>query len=309
MHHPQLHPHARAFLDITKDAPPLDTQTVEQNRADLERAVPLTGPAHPLAVVEDRVIAGVGVRIYSPRPLDAEQPVTVYFHGGGWVLGDLEIADTTARALAAASDAVVVSVDYRKAPEAVFPAAVEDAVAVTEAVLTGEAGFPADTRRVAVAGDSAGGNLAAVAAQQLAARYPGLVHQALIYPAVRARIPEEGSYRTYADGHFLTARDMAYFFDTYAPGVDRDDIRLSPAANPELAGLPSATIVTAECDPLHDDGELYAEALSEAGVPVVAVTFSGLVHPFLYMGGVIDAAHTARRLVGTELKAAFDAVG
>jgi acetyl esterase len=305
-----LHPHARAFLDIVKDAPPLDTQTTEQNRADLENAIPLTGEGAPVAVVEDRRIAGVGVRVYSPRPLEEALPVVVYFHGGGWVLGDLEIADTTARAIAVASGATVVSVDYRKGPEDPFPAAVDDALAVTTAVLTGEAGFPADARRVAVAGDSAGGNLAAVTAQQLASTHPGLVHQALIYPAVDARMPDEGSYRTYAEGHFLTARDMAYFFDTYAPGVDRSDVRLSPAAaSPaDLAGLPSATVITAECDPLHDEGVAYANALAAAGVPVVSVTFDGLVHPFVYMAGLIGPAHTARRLIGTEIRAAFDAV-
>ncbi|WP_440707924.1 alpha/beta hydrolase [Herbiconiux sp. YIM B11900] len=303
-----LHPHARAFLDIVKDAPPLDTQTAQQNRADLENALPLTGDAAPLPVVEDRRIAGVGVRVYSPRPLEEALPAVVYFHGGGWVLGDLEIADTTARAIAVAAHATVISVDYRKAPEDPFPAAVEDALAVTTAVLTGEAGFPLDVRRVAVAGDSAGGNLAAVTAQQLAGAHPGLVHQALIYPAVDARMPSEGSYLTYAEGHFLTARDMAYFFDTYAPGVDRSDVRLSPAASASLAGLPSATIVTAECDPLHDEGVAYANALGAAGVPVVSVTFDGLVHPFVYMGGVIGPAHTARRMIGAELRAAFDAV-
>jgi acetyl esterase len=305
-----LHPHARAFLDIVKDAPPLDTQTTEQNRADLENAIPLTGEGAPVALVEDRRIAGVGVRVYSPLPLEEALPVVVYFHGGGWVLGDLEIADTTARAIAVASGATVVSVDYRKGPEDPFPAAVDDALAVTTAVLTGEAGFPADARRVAVAGDSAGGNLAAVTAQQLAGAHPGLVHQALIYPAVDARMPDEGSYRTYAEGHFLTARDMAYFFDTYAPGVDRSDVRLSPAAaSPtDLAGLPSATVITAECDPLHDEGVAYANALAAAGVPVVSVTFDGLVHPFVYMGGLIGPAHTARRLIGTEIRAAFDAV-
>jgi acetyl esterase len=305
-----LHPHARAFLDIVKDAPPLDTQSTEQNRADLDNALPLTGEAAPVAVVEDRRIASVGVRVYSPLPLEEALPVVVYFHGGGWVLGDLEIADTTARAIAIAAGATVVSVDYRRAPEDPFPAAVEDALAVTTAVLTGEAGFPADARRVAVAGDSAGGNLAAVTAQQLAGAHPGLVHQALIYPAVDARMPDEGSYRTYAEGHFLTARDMAYFFDTYAPGVDRSDVRLSPAAASaeHLAGLPSATVVTAECDPLHDEGVAYANALAAAGVPVVSVTFDGLVHPFLYMGGLIGPAHTARRLIGAEIRAAFDAV-
>ncbi|MCS5722924.1 alpha/beta hydrolase [Herbiconiux sp. CPCC 203407] len=305
-----LHPHARAFLDIVKDAPPLDTQTVEQNRADLENAIPLTGEGAPVAVVEDRRIAGVGVRVYSPRPLEEALPVVVYFHGGGWVLGDLEIADTTARAIAIAAGATVVSVDYRKGPEDPFPAAVVDALAVTTAVLTGDAGFPADARRVAVAGDSAGGNLAAVTAQQLAGAHPGLVHQALIYPAVDARMPDDGSYRTYAEGHFLTARDMAYFFDTYAPGVDRSDVRLSPAAaSPAaLAGLPSATVITAECDPLHDEGVAYANALAAAGVPVVSVTFDGLVHPFVYLGGLIGPAHTARRLIGGEIRAAFDAV-
>ncbi|WP_368498101.1 alpha/beta hydrolase [Herbiconiux sp. A18JL235] len=300
-----LHPQAKAFLDIVAAAPPLDTLTVEQNRADLENAVALTGEATALPVVRDLSIAGVGVRLYSPRELAPDLPVTVYFHGGGWVLGDLEIADTTARELAHASDAAVVSVDYRKAPEHVFPAAVDDALAVTRAVLEGTAGVELHASRVAVAGDSAGGNLAAVVAQQLGRDHAGLVHQALIYPATTGRVGTDGSYVEFAEGHFLTARDMQYFYDSYAKGVDTTDARLAPAAATDLTGLPSATVVVAELDPLRDEGLAYARALAEAGVPVTSVTFSGLVHPFFYMAGVIEVAHSARRFVGTELKAAF----
>ncbi|MCC3279921.1 alpha/beta hydrolase [Arthrobacter sp. zg-Y40] len=304
----QVHPQAQAFLDLLKDAPPLDTQTAEQNRADLENALPLTGAAVDLFSVQDRTIAGVPVRVYSPDAPNGTLPgAVVYFHGGGWVLGDLEIADTTARALARHSGAVVVSVDYRKAPEHVFPAAADDAEAVTLALLSGESGLAIDPNRVAVAGDSAGGNLAAVTAQQLAGHMPPLAHQVLVYPVTDARVGSTASYAEFADGHFLTRRDMQYFVDTYAGGADLKDIRLSPARNPDLSGVAPATVITGECDPLRDEGEAYARQLREAGVPTTAVRFGGQVHPFLYMAGLIDDAGAAREFIGARLRQALAA--
>lgn len=302
----QVHPQAQTFLDLLKDAPPLDTQTAEQNRADLENALPLTGPAAELFSVEDRTIAGVPVRIYFPEaPGETVPGAVVYFHGGGWVLGDLEIADTTARAIARHSGAAVVSVDYRKAPEHVFPAAADDAEAVTAALLSGESGLAIDPTRVAVAGDSAGGNLAAVTAQQLAGHVPPLAHQVLVYPVTDARVGSTASYAEFADGYFLTRRDMQYFVDTYAAGADLDDVRLSPARNPDLSGVAPATVITGECDPLRDEGEAYARQLREAGVPTTALRFSGQVHPFLYMAGLIDDAAVAREFIGSRLRSAL----
>ncbi|WP_422758520.1 alpha/beta hydrolase [Paenarthrobacter sp. C1] len=230
----------------------------------------------------------------------------VYFHGGGWVLGDLELADTTARDLAASSGAVLVSVDYRKAPEDIFPAALEDALNVVSAVLDGASGLNVDVRRVAVAGDSAGGNLAAVVAQQLRRHQPRLMHQVLIYPVTDLASADTDSHRDYGDGHFLTSRDLAYFYSTYASDADRTDPRLSPLRNADLNDLPAATVVTAECDPLRDEGEAYALAMADAGTEVTSVRFNGQVHPFFYLGGIIGNALAARRFVGSQLRAAFD---
>ncbi len=303
-----VHPQARAFLDLVADAPPLDACTVEENRAQLAAVVPLTGEPAVLADVRDTTVPGpagdVPVRVYRPGTDDG-LPVVAYFHGGGWVLCDLDTHDTTCRDLARYSGAVVVSVDYRRAPEAPFPAAFDDCLAVTRALLDGSAGLGTDPTRVAVAGDSAGGNLAAGIAQTLRDAEPPLAHQVLVYPLVDARTGRTESYRTYGDGHFLTHRDIDYFLAAYGGDADRTDPRLSPAVTEDLGGLAPATVVTGECDPLVDEGAAYARALAEAGVPTEYVCFAGQVHPFVLLGSLIDDAHEARRLIGRRLAEAF----
>ncbi|MEV8268658.1 alpha/beta hydrolase [Microbacterium sp. NPDC076911] len=300
-----VHPDAQKFLDIVADAPPLDTLSVEQNRADLSNALPLTGDARDLAFVQDMQIAGVPVRAYSATEIKNDAPAVIYLHGGGWVIGDLEIADTTARDLAAYSEAVVISVDYRLAPEAPFPAAVDDALAVARALLNGESPLPIDATRVAIAGDSAGATLATVTCQQLRGATPALVHQALIYPGTELSSESTGSMGDFAEGHFLTRRDLEFFYALYTDGHDRQDVRLAPGLNPDLGNLPSATVITAGCDPLRDQAEAYAQAMAEAGTVVTSVRFNGMVHPFFYMAGVIDTANSARRFIGVQLKAAL----
>lgn len=301
-----VHPDAQKFLDLTDGAPPLDTQTAEQNRADLAEAVPLTGDRQDLAKVENRVIAGTPVRIYIPIDVPSPSPAFIYFHGGGWTIGDLELADTTVRDIAAAAGAIGVSVDYRLAPESPFPAALDDVLTVTRTVLAGESGLDVDTDRVAVAGDSAGGNLAAVVSHQLRGHQPRLVHQVLIYPATDLTTMETASHREFANDHFLTRRDLQYFYANYVGESDSSEPRLSPALHPDLTDLPAATVITGECDPLRDEGEAYALSMSEAGNSVTAVRFKGQVHPFVYIGGVIEDANVARRLIGSQLKAAFE---
>ncbi|MBM6588945.1 alpha/beta hydrolase [Brevibacterium sp. RIT 803] len=301
-----VHPDAQKFLDLTAGAPPLDTQSADQNRADLTKAVPLTGDRQDLTKVENRVIAGIPVRIYIPFDGPSPSPAFLYFHGGGWTIGDLELADTTVRDIAAAAGAIGISVDYRLAPESPFPAALDDVLTVTKTVLSGESGLDVDTDRVAVAGDSAGGNLAAVVSQKLRGHQPRLIHQVLIYPATDLTTMETASHREFADEHFLTRRDLQYFYANYVGESDSSEPRLSPALQPDLTDLPAATVITGECDPLRDEGEAYALAMSEAGNSVTAVRFKGQVHPFVYIGGVIEDANVARRLIGSQLKQAFE---
>lgn len=299
---------AAAFLDLVKSNPPLDTQTAPQNRVDLQQALPLTGVPTPIARVENGEIAGVPVRIYSNSD-DSDQPCVVYLHGGGWVIGDTELADTTTRDICLHSGATVVSVEYRLAPEHPFPAAFEDALAVTRTILAGESGLSVSRHAVAIAGDSAGGNLAAGVSQQLRGQSPALVHQVLIYPTTYfARVQASPSYSEYGEGFFLSARDMEYFYDMYGSGQHEDDLRLHPGKCEDLAGLPRATVITAECDPLRDDGEAYARALDAAGNEVTCVRFNGQVHPFVYMGGIMNDARAARRFIGGELRATFQEV-
>jgi len=296
---------AKAFLALVESNPPLDTQSAQQNRSDVRLALPLTGRGAEIVNVVDTSIAGVDVRVYTSSG-EANRPCVVYCHGGGWVIGDLDLADSTTRDLAAYADATVVSVDYRRAPEHPFPAAYDDALAVTASILAGESGLSVNPNTVAVAGDSAGGNLAAGVAQALknADRRP--VHQVLIYPCLdRDQIRHSEAWGQFGTEHFLTARDMEYFYSMYAGDADPADVRLNPGKETDLAGLPRATVITAECDPIRDSGEDYARALSAAGVETTCVRFQGQVHPFFYMGGVMRDAHAARRLVGAELRATF----
>ncbi|MGY1670109.1 alpha/beta hydrolase [Geodermatophilus sp. SYSU D00710] len=303
-----VHPQSQAFLHMVADAPPLDACTVEENRAQLAAVVPLTGERADLADVRDTTLPGpagdVPVRVYRPSNDDG-LPVVAYFHGGGWVLCDLDTHDTTCRDIARYSGAVVVSVDYRRAPEAPFPAAFDDCLAVTRALLDGSSGLGTDPARVAVAGDSAGGNLAAGIAQALRDVRPPLAHQVLVYPLVDARTGRTDSYRSYGEGHFLTHRDIDWFLAVYGGDADRSDPRLSPAMAEDLTGLAPATVVTAGCDPLVDEGAAYARALAEAGVPTEYTCFTGHVHPFVLLGGLVDDAHEARRLIGRRLAETF----
>lgn len=301
----QINPDTQEFLDATAEAPPLDTLTVEQNRADLEEAVALTGEAVEMARVEDLEISGVRVRVYTPIDSSSPQPCVIYFHGGGWTMGTLDLADTTVREIAAEAGAIGVSVDYRLAPEHPFPAAIEDALAVVITVLQGKTDLNIDPGKVAVAGDSAGGNMSAVVAQQLRGHIPALVHQGLIYPCTDLADMDTPSYRDFGEGYFLRARDLVWFIDQYTRPDQRENVQVSPARNEDLSGLPEATVIVAECDPLRDQGEAYGRALAKQGNSVSTVRFLGQTHPFIYIGGIINDSHTARQLLGRRLKASF----
>jgi len=253
-----------------------------------------------VGVVVDRTIPGpageVPIRIYRPVEVDGVGPVLVWFHGGGWVIGDLETGDNTARALTLAAGLVVVSVDYRLAPEHPFPAGLDDAVAAVRWVADSAAELGVDASRLAVGGDSAGGNLAAVVAQELRDSGPPIRFQLLVYPVTDALMACP-SYEENADGYFLTRDAMAWFIDHYA-GTGSEacrDPRVSPLHAPDaaLAGLPPGIVITAEYDPLRDEGEAYGERLRAAGADVDVRRYDGVIHGFFAMNDFIPDGETA----------------
>ncbi|NYJ08326.1 alpha/beta hydrolase fold domain-containing protein [Petropleomorpha daqingensis] len=286
-----------ALLD-SSGLPPMYEGSPEEGRAAF---LALTADARtpeqvvPVGAVEDRTVPGADgelrARVYRPEG-EGPFPTVVFFHGGGWVIGDLETHDNQARSVARHGRAVVVSVDYRLAPEHPFPAAVDDAVAAARwaAAHLGELG---GDDRLAVAGDSAGGNLAAVVAQQLHADGTPVTAQFLIYPAVDSA-GEYPSRVENAKGYFLEQPTMDWFYGHYAGGFDDPaDPRLSPLRAADLSGLAPALVVTAEFDPLRDEGEAYAEALRAAGVPVQQQRYDGMIHGFFDMGPISPAAQAA----------------
>jgi acetyl esterase len=254
----------------------------------------------PLAEVRDTALAGVPVRVYRPGADGRLLPVVAFAHAGGWVLGDLETHDEVCRYLSAALPAVVVAVDYRLAPEHVYPAAIDDYWAVVCWLAAHAAELGADPGRLVVAGDSAGGNMALAAALRArAAGGPRISVQAAAYPATDmtlgyGRAPGH-SYERYADGYGLTAQTMAWFADTYLPDpAYRGAPDVSPLLVADLSGLPPAVIATAEYDVLSSEGARYAERLATAGVPVSYTGGAGLTHGFLYYPRVSRACATAR---------------
>ncbi|HET6699033.1 MAG TPA: alpha/beta hydrolase [Nocardioidaceae bacterium] len=283
--------------------PPVHQLTPQQARANFRELVLGGRPADaavPVAEVREETVPGadgaLDARIYRPDTggdpgRTATFPTVLLFHGGGWVLGDLDTHDPMARALCAHSRAVVVSVAYRLAPEAPFPAAVDDAIAVTRWAGDRLEELGGDTR-LAVAGDSAGGNLAAVVAQQLRSVGPPIAGQLLVYPATDAT-GDYPSVRENGSGYFLERPLMRWFMRQYAGSADPADPRLSPLRADDLAGLPPAVVVTAGFDPLRDEGEAYAAALRAAGVLVESRRFDSLIHGFVDMGHVSSAAHDA----------------
>ncbi len=271
----------------------MSQQTPDEARAAFRTlAVDLRKPENvvPVGSVEDITVPGatgdLAARVYRPTG-DGPSPTVALFHGGGFVIGDLDTHDNMARAICRDAGAVVVSVDYRLAPENPFPAGLEDCLAVTRFLQGRLDSLGGGDGRLAVAGDSAGGNLSAVVAQQV----PGLAAQFLIYPTTDGG-GDYASREENGTGYFLDLPTMVWFSENYAPGGDYADPRLSPLRG-ELAGLPPAVVVTAEFDPLRDEGEAFAAALASAGVPVLSRRYDGMIHGFMDMGSFSVAAQAA----------------
>ena len=300
---PGLDPEVRAVIELVIKAgrPAYNTLSPKEARQLFRETRPASTPTPPaIGLVKDLAADGphgpIPLRSYRPAGVEAAArlPVLVYFHGGGWVIGDLDTHDVLCRQLTAEAGISVVSVDYRLAPEHKFPAAVDDAWAATRWIVDHAAELDVDASRLAVAGDSAGGTLAAVVA--LLARDqggPAIRLQVLNYPVTDCRT-DTGSYQQFADGFLLTRVSMQWFFDHYLrSAADAADWRASPLRAPSLAGLPPALVITAGFDPLRDEGEAYAAKLREAGVRVETRRFDGLIHGFFDMGGASAAAQAA----------------
>ncbi len=304
-----LDPEVAAFLEHLGEGPgSLAGLPLPEARAALEGLMALGGaPEAPVATEDTEVAGGAGpipVRLYRPPGL-TRAPLVVFFHGGGFVLGGLSSHDAICHRLSADVGAVVAAVDYRLAPEHPFPAAVEDAWAATVALAASAEDLGADGSKVAVVGDSAGGNLAAVVARRARDHgAPDLALQVLVYPVTDMAGPHP-SREANGQGYLLTSEAMAFFERSYCAGAPRGDPDLSPLLAPELSGLAPAFVLTAGFDPLRDEGEAYASALKAAGVPVTAVRHEGMVHGFYGLDALFGEAKVARRQVASALEAAL----
>ena len=293
---------------------PVEESTPAEVRAaraqNAQAMAALAGPEQPVARVEDRTIPGPGgsipVRVYWPV-LGRRLPVLIYLHGGGWVFGNIGSVDRTCRMLANSAECVVVNVEYRLAPEHKYPAAAEDAYTVLTHLAAHPAEWNIDPGRIAIGGDSAGGNLATVACLMARDRGgPRPVFQLLVYPVTdydddRPSVAEN-------EGYIVSRAVMRYFWNHYTASPEEGR---HPYASPinagSLAGLPPALVITAECDPLRDQGEAYAQRLEESGVPVTLKRYAGAIHVFFQMSAVIDAGREAVADAASALRHAFAA--
>lgn len=292
-----LHPDAQASMDARIAAGAVPTETLSPNdaRAQLMRLQALGGPGEEVARVVNRTIPGpageTAIRIYYPS-LETPLPVLIYVHGGGWVQGNLETADSLCRTFANLSQSIVVSTDYRHAPESKFPAAPQDAYAATKWVSENAASFGGDPNRIAISGTSAGANIAAaVTLMARDAGSPKFAFQVLIVPVTDAGC-DTASFRAYPEGYVLTRDVMAWCWNHYlADPADGNNPLASPLRAPDLSGLPPAFIATAEFDPLRDEGQAYAKRLSDADVPVEYHCYAGMIHGFVGAQAYEDAMH------------------
>ena len=302
-----LHPQVEQFLEMVRaaGAPPLYEMEPADARASSAAIIQMIGPGPEVASVRDVQIPvegdEIGARVYEPA--DGRAAVLVYFHGGGWVLGDVESSDAMCRRLANAAGCTVVSVDYRLAPEHRYPTAADDAYA---ALCWVDRELPHPDGLI-VGGDSAGGNLACVCALRARDRGgPAIAAQALMYPVTdhdlgRSSYEEHGN-----SGYLLGLREMEWFWDHYADAAQRSEPDASPLRAPSLEGLPPAIVLIAEYDPLRDEGLAYATRLEEAGVPVEVIRFDDMLHGFFSMVNVFERADAAVDVIGERVRAALD---
>jgi len=305
------HPQLQAFMEETEDAPAFHELPVEEVRAITADVFSVEEP-EPVGEVIDETIDGpggdLGVRVYLPEG-DGPFPVTMFFHGGGFVSGSLDSHDEFCRRIANTVDIGVVAVDYRLAPEHPFPAAVEDAYAATEWVADSGGEYGLDTNNLAVTGDSAGGNLAAAVSQMARDRDgPSIAHQVLLYPPVSAHQDWE-SIEENGQGYFITTEDLAWFDEQYfEDDIDRMNVYASPLLAADLSDLPPATLVTGGFDPLRDEGIAYGERLQEAGVEVSHYHYDDVIHAFVQMAAApfeFDPSQEALADVGADLESAL----
>ena len=305
---------AKALLDlmVARGVPPTHTLSPSEARTFYRDRRTLTQPDPP-AVAEVRDLSAAGpagpipLRLYRPASAPHPSPTLVFFHGGGWVIGDLDTHDVVCRSLAVQANCAVLAVDYRMGPDHRFPAAVDDCIAATQWLHAQAASLQLDPQKFAVGGDSAGGNLSAVVALALrdADSPVRLKHQLLIYPATDMRMGTP-SHSVNGQGYMLTRDSIIYFRGHYIDDpAHYADWRSSPLLHPNLAGLPPALVLTAGFDPLRDEGLQYADALSAAGVPTQYLCFERQIHGFITMGRVLAEADTAIAVCANALRRAF----
>ncbi|HEU5194680.1 MAG TPA: alpha/beta hydrolase [Methylomirabilota bacterium] len=296
-------------LVIKSGRPAYHTLSPKEARQLFRETRPASTPQPPaIGTVKDLSAGEIPIRVYRPAgvPDSTRLPVLVYYHGGGWVIGDLDTHDTLCRQLTAGAGISVIAVDYRLAPEHKFPAAADDAWAATTWIVAHAAELGVDASKLAVGGDSAGGNLAAVVALQARdAGGPKIALQLLNYPVTDVGA-ETQSYRDLADGYMLTREGMRWFIAHYlGKPQDAEDWRASPIRAKSFEGVAPALIITAGYDPLRDEGDAYAQKLRAAGVSVDHVTFGGMIHGFIPMGKLIETGNRAVTLIADSLRYAL----
>ena len=307
-----LDPQAQALMQlmIEKGVPPVNTLTPLEARASYRSRRSFTQPDAPeVHQVENKMVVHMGmnlpVRVYHPQSakLNHALPALVYLHGGGWTIGDLDTHDVLCRSLCLQAEVVVVSVDYRLGPEQPFPAAYEDTLAAFHWTVENANELGIDASRIAIGGDSAGGNLAAAACLGLRGQVVQPAFQLLIYPAT-IMWQDTASYHANGTGYMLTKESIAYYTENYLRNrEDAQDWRASPQLAESHADLPPALVLTAGFDPLRDEGLMYADALSNAGVPAQYICFERQIHGFITMGRIMQEANTAVTLCASVLRA------